>query len=108
MTIQKTSNLFIVICYHLCGSYGKFHVCLDIKLNYLSCSFTSYLVYHRYYSVVEAYVAKVVKKGDNINLFSVMLFVSNTGFIDFSFFLIAKKFFFNGIFINTTTFSAIQ
>ena len=65
-------------------------------------------VYHRYYSVIEAYVAKVVKRGDNINLFSVMLFVSNTDFIDFSFFPIAKKFIFNVIFINTTTFSAIQ
>jgi hypothetical protein len=37
-----------------------------------------------------------------------MLFVSNTDFIDFSFFPIAKKFIFNVIFINTTTLSAIQ
>jgi hypothetical protein len=38
---------------------------------------------HRYYSVVEVYVAKIVKRRDNRSFLSVMLFVSNIDFIDF-------------------------
>jgi hypothetical protein len=37
-----------------------------------------------------------------------MLFVSNTDFIDFSFFPIAKKFIFNVIFINTTQINCVR